>query len=117
METKLNVTKGLYEAYPATNEEYASVCLKDDNVLSVHCAHNYGANEEEGTLIAKMCAEAINTYQDTGYTPSQLLEQNRKLVEALTRINQMSDSGNYITSLLDCKKIAREAITKHSKDV
>lgn len=74
-------------------------------------------NPVVATENAMLAGDAFNTHNTTGYTPSQLLEQNRELVEALTRINQMSDSGNYITSLLDCKKIAREAITKHSKDV
>lgn len=69
-------------------------------------------NKERAHDNAELIADAGTTYNSCGMLPSELKAQNEELLEALKKINQMSDSGSYLNALLDCKKIARELIQK-----
>lgn len=112
MANKLNITKGEYKNTDTTQSTYACVEIGEETVLTVQGVHCYDDRDKETSDIALLCADALNTYNQTPVLPSELLRQRDEAIKALNRINQMSDPGDYLTAMLDCKKIARETLKK-----
>jgi hypothetical protein len=110
---KLNVT-----AVPNKEKlsDYASVTIESSTIASFYNDNDY---EVDGDTNAVLFASAFNTYKTTGLSSSQLLQQNRQLVEALRTIrdSKWNDGEPFYERLADVKIIADKAISTHQKDV
>lgn len=60
-----------------------------DNVMigerKIFVIENHSAPDEEAEANAHLIAEAFNVVNSTGYSPNQLAEQNKELLEACKR--------------------------------
>ena len=69
-----------------------------DNVMigerKIFVIENHSAPDEEAEANAHLISEAFNVVNETGYTPNQLAEQNKELLEALKDIKAAMIFGN-----------------------
>lgn len=110
---KLNIPQGKYH----TNELQTRV--ECDNRLVATCLDGEGnafttasQNIDKQKALAVLFSDAGNTYNTTGYTPSQLLEQKEELLEA---IKWCWDNCEFQTK--SGGERLRNLLKKHSKDV
>jgi hypothetical protein len=107
---KLTITKKPVYAYEIEvrvsdeTEAIVSQCYDDSNY------HISEINLQMAKSHSILLADSINTYQQCETLPSELLRQRDEVMKALKQIKEMSDPGDYLTALLDCKKIASETL-------
>lgn len=87
MKNEFKGTKGKYVG--AVKEEHNALIFIECGTISIARIH-YGnfkhtANKEEAEANAHLIAEAFNVVNSTGYSPNQLAEQNKELLEACKR--------------------------------
>lgn len=82
---KLQITKGLWKSQQQTNGDIYISTNNWFNFLKVMFVHNANTKEhrEQCLYNSKLICDAGNTYQQCGLTPSELLEQNKQMKEAL----------------------------------
>lgn len=109
---KLNVTKGRCVKTPINSSSWQ--LLIDSRVIA-HVTSLY-SSEVETENNATLFADALNTYNAHSVLPSQLKEQNRELMEALTRMVSVAQSHEW-DSRKPAYDNAQELLSKYSKDV
>jgi hypothetical protein len=100
-----------------------SDCKEDLDSYEVNLEHSKGIDkvcrttfnlffQEEAKANAELIADAFNTTNESGLTPSQLHKQNQELLEALITINgKCADASNIEYGKLNIGEIAKISIT------
>lgn len=74
-----------------------------DNVMigerKIFVIENHSAPDEEAEANANLISEAFNVVNETGYTPNQLAEQNKELLEALKLVLKSHEGNGEITGI------------------